>query len=119
MAVGSRVLADLRSFQERAREAERYGSDPWVFVRELLQNARDAGAQRVHLTTVEHHGLTSIRCRDDGSGMSFEHARRYLRPLRLGQGGWTRERRPLRRGLLVGPPLRAPADRGALLASRE
>ena len=35
-------------FLDRARfEAGRYGSDPWVFVRELLQNARDAGARRV------------------------------------------------------------------------
>jgi hypothetical protein len=39
-------------FRARARaEADRYGPDPWVFVRELLQNARDAGAtlRRLHL----------------------------------------------------------------------
>jgi len=43
------VTTGLKSdFRTRARyEAERYGADDWVFVRELLQNARDAGAVRV------------------------------------------------------------------------
>jgi len=67
------------AFRERARyEADRYGSDPWVFVRELLQNARDAGAKNVWLETARAAGGERITCRDDGSGMSFEHARRYL-----------------------------------------
>ncbi|PRP91875.1 Transglutaminase-like superfamily protein [Enhygromyxa salina] len=108
-------------FRERARvEADRYGPDPWIFVRELLQNARDAGARAVVITvshtrgpersegvgaqprgpettkTVSHprgpersegvgaqprgseRGQTVIHCRDDGEGMSYEHARRYL-----------------------------------------
>lgn len=66
-------------FRERARvEADRYGPDPWIFVRELLQNARDAGASAVVIDVVEHEGITRLRCRDDGEGMSYEHARRYL-----------------------------------------
>lgn len=66
-------------FRERARvEADRYGPDPWIFVRELLQNARDAGATAVVIEVDERDGQTRIRCRDDGEGMSYEHARRYL-----------------------------------------
>lgn len=66
-------------FRERARvEADRYGPDPWIFVRELLQNARDAGATRVVIEVEERGLFTRIRCRDDGEGMSYEHARRYL-----------------------------------------
>jgi transglutaminase-like putative cysteine protease len=68
-----------RAFRERARqEAERYGSDPWVFVRELLQNARDAGAGRVGLTVEARDGQETVVCQDDGEGMSFDEARRYL-----------------------------------------
>lgn len=59
-------------------EATRYGSDPWVFLRELLQNARDAGASRVELTVDESDDAESITCRDDGCGMSAAHAERYL-----------------------------------------
>jgi hypothetical protein len=67
------------SFRERARyEADRYGSDSWVFVRELLQNARDAGAKTVRFETAREADRERITCRDDGSGMSFAHARRYL-----------------------------------------
>ena len=73
------VTSANSSFLERARhEAGRYGTDPWVFVRELLQNARDAGAHRVWLTTSRTNGRDRITCRDDGSGMGFEHAQRYL-----------------------------------------
>ena len=66
-------------FRERARvEADRYGPDPWIFVRELLQNARDAGARTVAFAIEEGPAGTRVRCRDDGEGMSYEHARRYL-----------------------------------------
>lgn len=68
-----------KNFRERARfEAGRYGSDPWVFVRELLQNSRDAGARKVWISTTRSGGRDRIECRDDGAGMNFEHARRYL-----------------------------------------
>ena len=67
------------AFRDRARyEADRYGPDSWVFVRELLQNARDAGARRVWLSGVRSGGRDRVVCRDDGGGMSFDHARRYL-----------------------------------------
>ena len=69
----------MTSFGERARhEAARYGSDEWVFVRELLQNARDAGSSRVHLSTESDRSCDRILCRDDGGGMTFEHARDFL-----------------------------------------
>ncbi len=66
-------------FRRRAFfEARRYGGDAWVFVRELLQNSRDAGATRVDLTVERRRGVDRIVCRDNGCGMSFEHARQYL-----------------------------------------
>ena len=66
-------------FRRRAfHEARRYGGDAWVFVRELLQNSRDAGAGRVDLFVERRDGVDRIVCRDDGCGMSFDHARRYL-----------------------------------------
>jgi transglutaminase-like putative cysteine protease len=66
-------------FLDRAqREASRYGSDPWVFVRELLQNARDAKARAVELRAEEGAHGALLACRDDGTGMTFEHARRFL-----------------------------------------
>jgi hypothetical protein len=66
-------------FRERARvEADRYGPDPWIFVRELLQNARDAGARSVVIEIEDRDGETRISCVDDGEGMGYEHARRYL-----------------------------------------
>jgi hypothetical protein len=72
------ATAQSRAFRERARlEADRYGPDPWIFVRELLQNSRDAGARSVSFEVSEDAG-SNVCCRDDGEGMSFEHARRYL-----------------------------------------
>jgi hypothetical protein len=68
-----------RAFRARARqEADRYGSDPWVFVRELLQNARDAGATRATFALAAQDGHEVLVCQDDGEGMTFEDARRYL-----------------------------------------
>ncbi len=68
-----------RAFRERAKlEADRYGPDPWIFVRELLQNSRDAGASKVELTVGQREDVEWVRCYDDGEGMSFEHARKYL-----------------------------------------
>ncbi len=78
-----RELTD-HSFRRRAlTEAARYGSDSWVFVRELLQNARDAGASRVEfeVSSCGAGGSSAgqlISCRDNGRGMTYEHARRYL-----------------------------------------
>jgi hypothetical protein len=73
------VASHSNAFLQRAHlEAERYGTDPWVFVRELLQNARDAGAHRVWFETSITEGSERISCRDDGAGMTFDHAQRYL-----------------------------------------
>lgn len=76
---GDVAKARSSAFRERARlEADRYGPDPWVFVRELLQNSRDAGARNVTFLVRDDDGRELVVCRDDGEGMSFEHARRYL-----------------------------------------
>ncbi len=82
---GQPVAEKSRAFRERARlEADRYGPDPWIFVRELLQNSRDAGADSVAFTVGERpaedgEGIVEwVACQDDGEGMTFEHARRYL-----------------------------------------
>ncbi|MGD8440765.1 MAG: ATP-binding protein, partial [Holophagae bacterium] len=72
-------MTGATDFRRRAfREARRYAGDDWVFVRELLQNARDAGAERVEITVERHGGRDVIRVRDDGCGMTYDHARRYL-----------------------------------------
>ncbi len=72
-------MAIAGEFRQRASyEARRYGGDAWVFVRELLQNSRDAGAGRVDFEVERRDGLDRIVCRDDGCGMSFEHAQKYL-----------------------------------------
>lgn len=80
---GSPATSRSRAFRERARlEADRYGPDPWIFVRELLQNSRDAGAGGVGLSVGEAERpegpVEWVACYDDGEGMTFEHARRYL-----------------------------------------
>jgi transglutaminase-like putative cysteine protease len=83
---GQAVVDKSRAFRDRARlEADRYGPDPWIFVRELLQNSRDAGANAVVFTVGErpagegsHEVVEWVACQDDGEGMTFEHARRYL-----------------------------------------
>jgi len=60
------------------REAARYGGESLVFLRELLQNARDAGACRVVIETKAEHGFEAISVTDDGRGMVMEHAGRFL-----------------------------------------
>ncbi len=92
----------MSEFLRRAlEECARYGDDPWLFVRELVQNARDAGACRVELTTGRSGGVEWVECADDGTGMSLDEARRYLLTLyasskhsdgwagRFGIGFWT------------------------------
>ncbi len=49
-----------------------------VFLRELLQNARDAGARRVVIETKVKDGVEVIRVMDDGRGMALDHAQRFL-----------------------------------------
>lgn len=70
---------DFSDFRSRAvAEGKRYGKDEYVFVREFAQNARDAGATRISLNAVHHNNELLIVFSDDGVGMSFEHARKYL-----------------------------------------
>ena len=76
---------DFSDFRSRAiAEGKRYGKDEYVFVREFAQNARDAGARRISVSTTFHpgesedSGTLELTFTDDGSGMAFEHARRYL-----------------------------------------
>lgn len=52
------------------REALRYGDDDWVFLRELIQNARDARARHIEIETSVDEQSVRIVCRDDGTGMS-------------------------------------------------
>ncbi len=66
-------------FRDRAQfEAERYGADPWIFVRELLQNARDAGATSVSIDVAARDEQVRLTCRDNGDGMTEEHAKKFL-----------------------------------------
>jgi transglutaminase-like putative cysteine protease len=66
-------------FLERALvEARRYGEDDWVFLRELSQNARDARASRIEVHTGRDDTREWVIFDDDGSGMSFEHARSFF-----------------------------------------
>jgi len=71
--------ADAGAFFERARlEAERYGEDGWVFLRELVQNARDARATRIEFETIAAGGDEQLTCRDNGAGMSPDDVDRFL-----------------------------------------
>lgn len=66
-------------FRSRAlHEGERYGDDPFVFLRELAQNARDAGATRIEVSAQSDENGCELTFSDNGSGMKFEDARTYL-----------------------------------------
>jgi len=68
-----------------------YGSDSWFFLRELAQNSRDAGARSICVSTKkDHDNLESLIFSDDGTGMSFSHAKKYL--FRLYASSKTEER---------------------------
>jgi hypothetical protein len=69
--------AEFRKWAERGCRI--YGDDPWSFLRELAQNARDARARCI-LVDVDRNpkGLEVLSFLDDGTGMSFDHARKFL-----------------------------------------
>lgn len=47
-------------------------ADPYAFYRELIQNAIDAGATRIHVSIAFSEGEMSVAVRDDGEGMTRE-----------------------------------------------
>ncbi len=56
-----------------------YGSDPWIFLRELAQNSRDAHATLIRVETGnDEYGNETIVFKDDGGGMTYDHACTYL-----------------------------------------
>jgi len=65
-------------FQRAKYEAMRYGDDEWVFLRELVQNSRDAGATSVSFTFQQHGDRETLTCFDDGTGMSRDAMESYL-----------------------------------------
>lgn len=71
-------MAETSFYARALHEGERYGGDPYVFVRELAQNARDAGATQLIVSATVERGLECLVFEDDGSGMTFEHARAFL-----------------------------------------
>lgn len=65
-------------FERALREAQRYGEDPWVLLRELVQNSRDADASNIRFSTVRTDDQEMLVCLDDGSGMDTADFERYL-----------------------------------------
>ncbi len=65
-------------FSRALAEAARYGDDPWVFLRELGQNARDACARRIRVSLRIEGDRARLIFADDGGGMGLEHAQAYL-----------------------------------------
>ena len=56
-----------------------YGPDPWLFLRELAQNSRDAGARQIQIRAYrDDQGRECVEFQDDGGGMSQRTARDYL-----------------------------------------
>ncbi len=68
---------DFRKWAEHG--CRQYGEDPWFFIRELAQNSRDADAGLIRVRAYRGEGgVETVEFEDDGTGMSLEHARRYL-----------------------------------------
>jgi transglutaminase-like putative cysteine protease len=69
-------VSQFRKWAEHG--CRQYGSDPWFFIRELAQNSRDAGARAILVEARNERAREVLAFEDDGTGMSLEHARRYL-----------------------------------------
>ena len=68
---------DFRKWAEHG--CRYYGEDPWFFLRELAQNARDAFATLIKVDgRRDDSGQEIIAFEDNGTGMTLEHARRFL-----------------------------------------
>ncbi|MCP4606178.1 MAG: hypothetical protein GY847_37640 [Proteobacteria bacterium] len=59
-------------------EGLRYGEDRMVFLREFAQNARDARASQIRVSTGFENSGFVLCFEDDGLGMGYDHAREYL-----------------------------------------
>lgn len=69
----------VQAFFKRAiHEAQRYGEDSWIFLRELVQNSRDAGASHIYCQLDCREGWTYLDFQDNGEGMDAAHFERYL-----------------------------------------
>jgi len=74
-----RTTSSAQNFFARAeREANRYGDDPWVFLRELVQNSRDAGATDIEFHASRRGGMEILTCCDNGEGMTEPEFRAYF-----------------------------------------
>jgi hypothetical protein len=73
-----RASDPVEFFRRAEAESLRYGGDAWVFFRELGQNSRDAFATRIDVFARLTGTEVVLAFADDGRGMTFEHARRYL-----------------------------------------
>ena len=72
-------IVNFDDFRSRAlEEGLRYGEDRLVFLRELAQNSRDAGATSINVKAYLDGNELALEFADDGSGMSFVDAREYL-----------------------------------------
>ncbi len=72
-------IVNFEDFRSRAlSEGLRYGEDRMVFLRELAQNSRDAGATNINVTASMDGNELTLKFADDGHGMSFAAARDYL-----------------------------------------
>lgn len=75
----SLLSSSAPQFLARAiHEAERYGQDTWVFLRELVQNSRDAGARNIQFATRHQDNWEILSCFDDGRGMDPKDLERFL-----------------------------------------
>lgn len=74
---GDRIPAES-FFEQALLEAGRYGEDRWVFLRELVQNSRDAGAACIDFQYSRTGDMETLSCQDDGKGMSLFEIENYL-----------------------------------------
>jgi len=65
-------------FDRAAHEARRYGEDPFVFLRELVQNSRDAGASLIEARLECDETEERLIFRDNGHGMDAADFSRYF-----------------------------------------
>lgn len=67
-------------FLNTIRDSQKgYINDPWVFLRELAQNSRDAGALEIRIDPGGYGSENEVVIfSDNGRGMTFKDAGKYL-----------------------------------------